>query len=35
MKIMYHIAQDWTDERIKIMNSLGIYPKKRIYSGTG
>lgn len=28
MKIMYHIAQDWSDERIKIMNSLDIYPKK-------
>ena len=28
MKIMYHIAQDWTEDRIKILNNLEIYPKK-------
>lgn len=28
MKIMYHVALDWQEEQIKIMNQYGIYPKK-------
>jgi hypothetical protein len=28
MKIMYHIAQDWTDDKINIMNQYGHNPKK-------
>ncbi|MGS2765219.1 hypothetical protein [Sinomicrobium sp. M5D2P9] len=28
MKIMYHLALDWTDERIRVMNSFNLYPKK-------
>ena len=28
MKIMYHIAQNWTDDKIQIMNLYGLSPKK-------
>jgi hypothetical protein len=28
MKIMYHVAHDWEDEQIKIMNSYNLFPKK-------
>jgi hypothetical protein len=28
MKIMYHVALDWNDEQIKIMNSYGVNPTK-------
>ena len=28
MKIKYHVALDWTDEKIKIMNQFEIYPTK-------
>lgn len=28
MKIMYHVAHDWNDEQIKIMNSFNLFPKK-------
>jgi hypothetical protein len=28
MKIMYHIAQNWTDDKIQIMNQYGLSPKK-------
>lgn len=28
MKIMYHVAHDWKDEQIKIMNSFNLFPKK-------
>ncbi|EJL64497.1 hypothetical protein [Flavobacterium sp. CF136] len=28
MKIMYHVALDWSDAQIKIMNEFGIYPVK-------
>lgn len=30
MKIMYHVALDWKEEQIIIMNRFGIYPKKGI-----
>lgn len=28
MKIMYHVALDWQEEQIKILNKYGVYPKK-------
>ena len=28
MKIMYHIALNWTEEKIKILNDYGIYLKE-------
>lgn len=28
MKIMYHVAHDWNNEHIKIMNSFGLFPEK-------
>jgi len=28
MKIMYHVAHNWNDEQIKMMNSFDVFPKK-------